>query len=104
MLPSIKDILKCNPPYLLQYPSGDWSLVIKIVQFNGNLKLTILDMESDNFTQRNITLIEPPFYVAANVWELEYGSVVMTLDHPTLLDHPAKNIWDKWIKTNNKFN
>ena len=96
MLPSTKDIFETKPPYLLEHPAGDWSLVIEILNVDKGLKLTSLFLKNNKFLQRDIIIDEPPFYVGADVWELEYGTILMTLDHPTLSEHPAKTMWNKW--------
>ncbi len=80
----------------MEHPAGDWSLVIKISRVNEGLNLTILYMNSDKFREREILIDVPPFYVGAGVWELDYGSTLMTLEHPSLCEHPAKIMWEKW--------
>ena len=101
MLPSKKDILKCSPPFLMELPTGEWSLIINVAEVNGFLKLDIVNMKKGVLKQRAIELTEQPFYVGADVWELNYGSVLMTLEHPSLLGHPARKIWEAWLASKN---
>ena len=80
----------------MEHPAGDWSLVININKVNEGLNLNVLYMDNDQFLQRDILIDVPPFYVGADVWELDHGSVLMTLKHPSLSEHPAKIMWEKW--------
>ncbi len=102
MLISDKDICKSNPPFLLQSATSEWTLVSKISGSNNNLKLAIVERKNGGFSQRTLELNDPPFYVGADVWELEYGSRLMTLNHPSLIDHPARKIWKEWLVHLNK--
>ena len=83
----------------MEHPAGDWSLIINIARVNEGLKLTVLYMNDNKFLQRDIFIDVPPFYVGADVWELDHGTVLMTLEHPTLIEHPAKTIWEKWKRS-----
>ena len=102
MLPSKKDISKSSPPFLMEFPSGEWSLVTEIINENKNQKLVIVCLKDDEFIKRHHVISEPPFYVGADVWEIEYGAVLMTLNHQTLYNHPANRIWQKWIEYKKK--
>lgn len=96
MLPSKKDISESSPPFLMKFPSGEWSLVTEIINENNNQKLVIVYLKDDQLKQRYYVVSEPLFYVGADVWEAEYGAVLMTLNHQTLYDHPANRLWQKW--------
>ena len=99
MLPSKKEILESNPPFLMEHPAGDWSLIKNISKVSEGLNLTVLYMNDNTFLQRDILINVPPFYVGADVWELDHGTVLMTLEHPTLSEHPAKTMWEKWKRS-----
>ena len=45
-------------------------------------------------------LSETPFHVGADVWELNYGATLMTLNHEVLNGHPAKQLWQEWLSSN----
>lgn len=96
LLPSNKNILNALPPFLMKHPDGKWSLVIRITKSDNSLELIILHLDECTFTQRKILLTTPPFHVGADIWELDYGSVLMTLSHPTLSSHPATSLWQRW--------
>ncbi len=102
MLISDKDILISNPPFLLEFATNEWTLVSKISGSNNNLKLEIVERKNGVFSQRTLELNDPPFYVGADIWELEYGSRLMTLNHQSLIDHPARKIWKEWLVHINK--
>ena len=82
----------------MEFPTGEWSLVTAIIDKDNSQKLVIVYRKDDEFKQRIVELSEPLFYVGADVWELEFGSILMTLDHPTLFDHPAIKLWYKWLE------
>ena len=100
MLPSKKEISESSPPYLLKHPNGDWSLVTKVIDSKKGQKLVLLYIKNNKFKQREVEIKEPLFYVGADVWELEFGSILMTLDHPTLFNHPAMTLWKQWQNSN----
>lgn len=102
MLTSQKSILESKPPYLLVHPAADWSLVVDIANAVNGLKLMILDELDNQFTKREIDIYTVPFHVGAEVWELDYGTVLMTLKHPSLVDHPARELWERWKLNTNK--
>ena len=81
----------------MEYPNGDWFLVTEIIKADSIQKLVIVYRKDDEFKQRCVDIAEPLFYVGADVWELEFGSILMTLEHPTLLDHPAMKLWMEWL-------
>ena len=97
MLISRKDILNGNPPFLMESATGEWAVISKITAFESRLKLEVVVRKSGAFIQRSFDVKNPPFYVGADVWELDYGSVLMTLSHPSLVEHPAKKIWEEWL-------
>ena len=104
MLLSKKELFDCNPPFLIKFANGKWSLAVKISILNNNIKLLIVQTENGELLKRYFEISEPPFYVGAEVWELEYGSVLMTLNHPSLDNHPAKKLWEKWNFNNKEVN
>ena len=97
MLPSIKNICECKPPFLLKHSTGDWSVIIKILDNDKELRFITLYTDNNEYLQSNFTTSEKPFYVGADIWELNFGSVIMTLSHPTLTKHPATKLWHDWV-------
>lgn len=101
MLSSKKDISTVQPPLLMQITNGSWKLVLKAVA-NTTFDIEVLEKENDRFTQRIISQEEPPFYVGEDIWELNYGATLMTLNHETLKGHPANQLWKDWNKNKRK--
>ena len=99
MLPTRKNILYCKPPYLMKCPSGKWSLVTDVESRGEKIELTSLQVEEGEFKTQSVALEDMPFYVVADIWELAYGCVLMTLNHPTLEMHPANQLWSQWRKS-----
>lgn len=102
MLISKKIIQKTNPPFLLLSATGEWALVLKVTETSNGLMLEVLESNNGEFVTRSINLNEEPFYVGADIWELEYGSVLMTLNHQSLYEHPAQTLWKQWVMHKNK--
>ena len=100
MLPARKNILYCKPPYLLKFPTGKWSLITTVESRGEKIELSSLQLDDGECKARTVLLDELPYYVGADIWELPYGSVLMTLNHPTLKLHPANQLWSEW--RNNK--
>ncbi len=100
MLISKKNILECNPPFLMELPNNKWQLVGQITLVGERYSVTIIEKDDGNFTKRIINLDEAPFYVGEDVWELNYGSTLMTLNHKSLDDHPAKQLWQEYLASN----
>lgn len=102
MLISKEEIGTFTPPFILRTATGKWTLVSKVIRVESNLKLEIIENKNGNFCVRSIDLKEEPFYVGEGVWELEYGSVIMSLNHQSLDDHPANALWTQWLSANKK--
>jgi hypothetical protein len=97
MLISQKDILECNPPFLMRLSNSAWQLVENVVLHEARYCLTIIEKIDGKFSKRLIQLDEAPFHVGEDVWELDYGSTLMTLRHESLTEHPAKQVWQDYL-------
>ncbi|MEM7304405.1 MAG: hypothetical protein AAF372_02635 [Pseudomonadota bacterium] len=102
MLPARKNILYCKPPYLLKYATGKWSLVIDVVSAGEKIELTTLQYSDGEYKKSLVVINDLPFYVGADIWELAYGCVLMTLNHTTLQSHPANQLWLEWKEACNQ--
>lgn len=96
MLISKKDVSTADLPLLMQSTNGDWKLVLKIITASADFSFEIIEKINEKFVRRVISQSEPPFYVGADVWELDYGATLMTLHHETLKGHPASQLWQDW--------
>lgn len=84
----------------MQSATQEWLLIESIVLFEDNLNLAIIEKIDGCFSKRAMQLGETPFHVGADVWELNYGATLMTLNHETLVEHPAKLLWKEWLSSN----
>lgn len=96
MLISEKDILDVSPPFLMKYATGNYFLITNISRVNNRLRLDLVEKENGDYKQRSFEITDFLFYVGEGVWELEYGSILMTLEHPSLANHTAKKLWQEW--------
>jgi len=99
MLITKKDISNQQGPLLMQIVNGDWQLVLS-VKHENNFSIEIIEENNGEYSKRTISQDEPPFYVGADVWELNYGATLMTLNHETLVGHPAQQLWKGWLSSN----
>ncbi len=101
MLNSPNNILDHNPPFIFVSANNEWLLIAKIEQVEGALNLKVVEKKNDTFSTRVIRLDETPFHVGAEIWELNYGATIKTLNHSSLVKHPATLLWQEWIKQKN---
>lgn len=99
MLITQKDILNSRPPFLMQAATQEWLLIESIALLENQLNLVIIEKIEGRFSKRILQLGETPFHVGADVWELNYGATLMTLNHATLSEHPAKLLWQEWLSS-----
>jgi len=91
------DILEASAPFLLSLPNNVWHLIIKIEKLEAEHYLCHCVKNQDNeFTEYTKDILEVPFHVAENIWELSYGVEIMTLMDDSLNDHPARILWQNW--------
>lgn len=93
MLNNREDILAVRTPLLQLMPDQSWHIILKMhLLENGDIECECIRSDQQRMhTFRNV-LTEPPFHVAAGIWELSYGVQIMTLNHETLRNHPARQL------------
>lgn len=99
MLITQKDILKSSPPFLMQTSTQEWLLIESIALLEDSCTLEIIEKIGGRFAKRTMQLGEVPFHVGADVWELNYGATLMTLNHEALKGHPATLLWQEWLSS-----
>jgi len=97
MLNTQKNILNSSPPFLMQTAIQEWMLIESVSIDAEQYNLAIIEKNNGVFKKRTIQLAEPPFYIGAEIWELDYGATLMTLYHDSLVKHPAKKLWMEWL-------
>lgn len=91
------DIIEASAPFLLSMPDNNWHLVIKIEKLGAEHYICHCIKSADNaFTEYTKELLQTPFHVAENIWELSYNVEIMTLLDDSLKQHPAKLLWQRW--------
>jgi len=102
MLNTQKDIASAALPLLMQSANGDWKLVIRVSLSEKKSDFHIVEKIQEVLDTRVISQTSPVFYVGAEVWELDYGATLMTLQHASLADHPANELWQQWNSSDAK--
>ncbi len=93
------DIVDAPLPLLLSMPGDTWHLIIKIEKLSDDEFCCSCLRQSDNSIEEYTQDIhETPFHVGDGIWELSYGSELVTLLDSSLNDHPAKQLWQQWYK------
>ncbi|MEM7401612.1 MAG: hypothetical protein AAF304_06650 [Pseudomonadota bacterium] len=98
MLNSPNDILDHQPPFIFVSADKSWLLISEIKKLEDCIELTVIEKKNSEFSKRTVRLDETPFHVGAEIWELNYGATLMTLNHSSLSQHPATLLWQEWIK------
>lgn len=101
MLNSPDNILDHHPPFIFVSAKSEWLLIAEIKQVENRIELMVIEKMNNEFSERIIRLEEKPFHVGAEIWELNYGATLKTLNHASLLQHPATLLWQEWIKYKN---
>lgn len=96
MLVSSKNILNSVFPLLMESNLGNCKLIINITTCNDNIILCTLDKVNGIFVQKNILLGEQPFHLGDDVWEIEYGSRIMTFNAHMKNNHELYQLWRDW--------
>ena len=97
MLITKKELTKEYVPMLMVSAQGTWKLVIDILRDRNEWQLCLLETRDNEFVTRKVKVTEEPFYVSSEIWELDYGTTLMTLQHETLTNHPALKLWQAWL-------
>ena len=97
MLNNRKDIIDAKLPLLLLAPDNSWELIVALEKIAADhYQGLFVRIKNDQLEGRELSIHEAPFHVAEDIWELQYGVQVMTLDHYTLRNHPASTAWQQW--------
>ena len=91
-----RNILDADPPFLILFADKKWKLAIELVPHPQGIAF----IEAFHEDQPDSAILIPgsPWHVGENVWEFDYATQVMTLDHPSYHNHPAWQLWLYWRK------
>ena len=97
MLNQRRDITAVQPPFIMTVPNAAWHLIIASQKTSAHaMTLTCVKQEDGQWIEYQQQLNEQPFHVAEDIWELSYGVEIMTLNHSSLAQHPASELWRLW--------
>lgn len=84
-------------PLLQTFLSDQWHLIVNIRFLDTDvLECTCIRDNEGTIEEYLHRIYETPFHVAEGIWEMQYGSQIMTLLHASLENHPATKIWRTW--------
>ena len=91
-----KDIFEAKPPFLVLYNNKQWKVAIELVQ---HVKGIAFIEPFTHKTDDQLTIVPgTSWHVGEEVWEFDYGTQIMTLDHPNYHKHPAWQLWLSWLQ------
>lgn len=98
MLVRPKDIFSVEPPFLILLGNGNWRVARAIHPHPDGLAYVEPFSSADAESPSGV-LAGEPWHVGNHVWEMEYNTQIMTLDHPYHRAHPAWQLWLQWLQT-----
>ena len=97
MLIRPRNIYEVEPPFLILFGNGEWKVARQILPHTDGV--AYLEPFSEDSTEADPDGVIPgsPWHVGENVWEMDYSTQIMTLDHPQQRRHPAWQLWLQWL-------
>lgn len=98
MLFTIRDILAIDPPFLIVFGDGQWRVARRVESHPDGLAF----FEPFSPQPKDVpdgVLPGIPWHVGDNLWELDYHTQIMTLDHPHQHGHPGWRLWLHWLSS-----
>lgn len=97
-------ITDAQVPLLQTFLNEQWHLIVNIRTLEAEvLECTCVRENGGTLEEYLHRIYETPFYVAEGIWEMQYGSQIMTLLHDSLENHPATAIWQAWSNRGDQF-
>lgn len=96
MLDHDRDILSSKPPFLVLFANNAWKVAIELLPHPQGI--AIIEPFSDGDKDSAVIIPGTPWHVGDNVWEFDYATQIMTLDHPNYHKHPAWQLWLYWLQ------
>ena len=91
-----RSIFDADPPFLVLFANKQWKLAIDVKPHAQGIQ--IVEPFSTDEVHDSLVIPGSPWHVGENVWELDYATQVMTLDHPNHHSHPAWQLWLHWLQ------
>lgn len=91
-----RDIFEAKPPFLVLYANKQWKVAAEVKPHPRGVAL--IEPFSEGNQDAAVIIPGTPWHVGDNVWELDYATQIMTLDHPNYHHHPAWQLWLHWLK------
>ena len=102
MLIRPRNILEIDPPFLIIFGNGDWKVARRLVAHPDGVGYFEPYSAADDDENPDGVVAGSPWHVGDNVWELDYNTQIMTLDHPQYHTHPAWQLWLVWLTTHDQ--
>ena len=92
-----RDIFEVEPPFLILFGNGEWKVARQLLPHADGI--AYLEPFSDRTADTEPDGVIPgaPWHVGDNLWEMDYSTQIMTLNHPHQQRHPAWQLWLQWL-------
>ncbi len=92
-----RDIFAAAPPFLIVFANGQWRVATQVFKHSDGVGF-IEPFASDTDLERPSGVIPgATWHVGDNLWETDYKTRIMNLDHPHDRRHPARQLWLQWL-------
>jgi hypothetical protein len=91
-----RSIFEADPPFLVLFANQQWKVAIEVIPHAQGI--AIIEPFSENTPDSAVIIPGSPWHVGDNVWEFDYATQVMTLNHPNYRKHPAWQLWLYWLQ------
>ncbi len=102
MLIRPRNIFDIEPPFLIIFGNRDWKVAKRLTTHPEGVGYYEPFSATGDSDEPDGIVSGSPWHVGDNVWELDYNTQIMTLDHPYYHDHPAWQVWLHWLAAQDK--
>jgi hypothetical protein len=99
MLIRPRNIFETNPPFLIVFGNGQWKVARQLFPHPEGVAYLEPFSEHQDAEDPDGVIPGSPWHVGDNVWEMDYNTQIMTLDHPHQHRHPGWRLWLHWLSS-----
>ena len=97
MLIRPNDIFQVDPPFLILFGNGQWKVASRLLPHPDGIGYQEPFSTIAEVDQPHGVVSGNPWHVGDDVWEMDYNTQIMTLDHSNFHSHPAWRLWLHWL-------
>lgn len=97
MLTRPRDIFAEEPPFLIVFGNGQWKVARQLLPHADGVAYLEPFSERRDDEEPDGVIHGSPWHVGDSVWEMDYNTQIMTLNHPHQHRHPGWRLWLHWL-------